>query len=290
MIPGLGAAVRLTRGVHQKKQIESRIAELTRLNTTPAVDEYTGLQRFEVATVICDAQLGLVLDGKAGKRSVREECDHYLDVMEREYEMVLEEAASAPATKAEVFALGLALKEVALSFDEISAEFTTSSERQLARLKQELANNRKQSAEAMAGFARSAQETLDGIRESGRGTLAELDERAATRLAELDQEIRNRLGSIDASLERGMRETTAMMDGMRASAAAMVDQVEQRMQAAVAAMEQDLTGQLRQVEASAAARAESAVGAGIRRLILVIIAVSVVLFGAAALLGQFLMR
>ncbi|MFF5076251.1 hypothetical protein ACFY36_04320 [Actinoplanes sp. NPDC000266] len=217
MIPGLGAGVRLVRGVHQKKQIESRIEELTRLGETPAVAHYEGLKRFEVATLICDAHLGVVIDAKAGRRKLRRACDHYLTVMKKEYDMVLEEASGATATKAEVYALGLALKEVALSFDDATAEFTAKSDAGLARLRTELDGNRQRSSAALAEFAGAARSAVDQIAAAGNGRLAELDGQVTARLTEIDREVQDRLARMDAARERGDREVAAALQEIRSS-------------------------------------------------------------------------
>lgn len=287
MIPGLGAGVRLARGIHQKKQLEERIEELTTLNSTPAVSHYQGLKRFEVATLICDAQLGLAIDGRSGDLDLRDTCDHYLDVLEREYEMVREQATGAVATKAEVYALGLALKEVALSFDEASSEFTTKSDRQIAKLRAELEGNRRKSSDAMAEFSRAARAAIDEVNESGRGKLSELDERATARLAALDQGVQDRLVRIDTSLERESRDAVAALEEVRSSAAALMAEVERRVEAVLASAEAELRSQTQKVEASTA-RAQSQTAAGFRSLKIMIMTVGLAVFVAAVVFGQVL--
>lgn len=134
MIPGLGAAVRVGKGFRQRKQFESRIQELEILWTTPAASHYEGVKRFEVATVLCDAELGRIFESDVEPDIRAKAAREYLNVLEMEYVMVLEQASSTPASKAEVYALGLALKEVALSFDETSADFKATCDEQLAVL------------------------------------------------------------------------------------------------------------------------------------------------------------
>jgi hypothetical protein len=130
LIPGFSAAVKLAKGVRARAQIEARIGELNDLCSTPAVSHYEGTRRFEVVTAICDAKLGVAISEGINGWMLRVIMGDYLDVMEREYAMIRNQAAGVPATKAETYALGLAVKEVSLSLEELGE--------QLAELRAEL--------------------------------------------------------------------------------------------------------------------------------------------------------
>lgn len=215
VIPGVGSAMRLGRGILERNRIESRIEELDELFSTPATIHYKGMQRFEVATALCDAKLGLVMDGP-GDQSRTEAIEEYLSALKREYDMVLEQTSSASATKAEVYALGLALKEVALSFDEVSDE-----------------------------FARTSAEAIDRLDSTSRSTLAELGRKADAWLAEQEREQRDHLREFDTLLTERIDEFTMGMAELRTKMTDAVANHHQRCEAAAAKVRADTAASMR---------------------------------------------
>jgi hypothetical protein len=135
MIP-VGAGIRMYRGFKKKHQLEERIELLEDLCSTPAISHYSGLQRFDVAAALADAKLGLLLSKEAPVDQRKAESQAILQFLKGEFEVVAEAASQNPATKAEVFALGLAVREVALSLDDAVAAFRETSDGCLTSIKE----------------------------------------------------------------------------------------------------------------------------------------------------------
>lgn len=243
MIPGLGAAVRVGKGLQERKHIESRIEELEKLFSTPATTHYKGMQRFEVATALCDAKLGLAIDG-AGNQSRAETVEEYLSALKREYDMVLEEASSASATKAEIYALGLALKEVALSFDEVSEEFRSTQVERLAELSAESERVRRASADVFDEFTRTAADAIKRLDSTNHSTLAELTRKVDTWLAEQEREQQDHLRGFDRLLTEHIDEFKAEMAELRARVAETVADHHHQCEAATAEVRADMAASM----------------------------------------------
>ena len=93
------------------------------LLTSAPLDHYKGIERFEAAQSLMDAWLFQQLEQTEGASS-SEVLNEYLEVLYREYQMAKSDLAKENATRDEVVALGLAMKEMAFSYDKEIAAFS----------------------------------------------------------------------------------------------------------------------------------------------------------------------
>ncbi|MBV9175093.1 MAG: hypothetical protein JOZ81_33990 [Chloroflexi bacterium] len=232
MIPGLGAAIRLGRGVHKKHQLEERIKELEALCSTPAISHYTGLKRFEVASALSDAELGEVLDAGATTALLRAEAERHMQVMEKELMAVMDEAASVAATRAEVFALGMALKEVALSFDDSVTAFQVQSDRCLEDIRND-AKTRLGAVDEVQRKVTSLQADLDARVRQLDHNLMDFEHRASTLLSEIEQRDNSIRVALQSTLEQGRQRTEQVIQTWQVEANARLDDLASQTEAGV---------------------------------------------------------
>jgi hypothetical protein len=135
----IGALFKAGRGIHRSAQLPDLIEAAERRASTPILDTISGVERFDVAVAIQDALL--VRQAKTGPVSQAER-KHYIRKLRKEYQMAKSDLESQPANRAEVAALAIGLKELALNLDEQVSRFRQQSEQQLrqhaAGQKQEL--------------------------------------------------------------------------------------------------------------------------------------------------------
>lgn len=107
----IGTGLKIGKGLARKAELQSQIDNLMLLNESPILDFYKGEQRLIYALDICDA---LILDSAANDIK---SYTKFLNIIEREYLMSQESLSHENASKAQVYALGLAIKEIALTND-----------------------------------------------------------------------------------------------------------------------------------------------------------------------------
>lgn len=105
------AGITIGQGFANKTKLESKIKSLKLLDESSVLDFYKGEQRLIYALDICDA---LILDRAANDI---QNYTKFLNIIEREYLMSQEGLSHENASKAQVYALGLAIKEIALIND-----------------------------------------------------------------------------------------------------------------------------------------------------------------------------
>lgn len=112
------------------KKITRRIKELEAEDARPLLSMFSGVERFDAARRLLDAALiqRLRTDGEAERPGVIE---RYLTRSHEEYTMARENLAAVPATRADIAALGLAFKELTLTFDRELTAFRESSAAEL---------------------------------------------------------------------------------------------------------------------------------------------------------------
>lgn len=124
---GLGALVRVMRksyrGSHEADRLDVAIGTLEQQYLNPVLSTFTGTERFNVATRLLDATLLHRLKDRPSNAARTHIVNQYLAKFSEEYEMAKSNLASEPATRAEVVALGLALREISLTLDNEVEEF-----------------------------------------------------------------------------------------------------------------------------------------------------------------------
>src|SRR5436309_9643104 len=196
---GIGAVVRLfTKGYENNRKLNELgkiVNDLEAQQRTPFFDLLTGVERFDTVLPLLDAAFSrniALVTNAAAKRTL---VSNYLTKIQREYEMAKEELSQIPASRAEVAALGLALREISVALDKEIDDlrskgqdiFTQQASRYLevqASLEEKLTTNFRvlqsdTNSRMSSEFSRQA-EHIDGkASENRRIILSELEKRAS---------------------------------------------------------------------------------------------------------------
>jgi hypothetical protein len=161
--------------------LDAAIAERGRLNALSPLEGLGNAERFRAVSTLLEATL--LARTRSHPAAGGEHVETYLQRYEEEYSMAHHELKNEPATRAEVVALGLALKEVALSLDAEIAGFRGSSQTLLEENRRALTALRTESmamlgAEARRMDARIAESTAALQRTADR-TAADVQEQIA---------------------------------------------------------------------------------------------------------------
>jgi hypothetical protein len=186
---GIGAAIRFVRKMYQGgakvEQVDAAIAKLEKECAAPVLSPFRGRERFDAAVRLHDATLLRRVQQKPDATTRLTLIDAYVESTVKEYEMAKADLTSTPATRADVVALGLALKQIALSLDEEISVFRT------------------KGAVLMA----EEQATLTGTTQLARQKIEEAIVRLATELREASQRVEQELhASLDSSFASQSRE------------------------------------------------------------------------------------
>lgn len=110
----IGAGLKVSKGLARKAELKSQIENLKLLNDNPVLDFYEGEQRLIYALDICEA---IILHYVDATNELSSNYSEILDLIAREYKMSQDKLSNETASKAQVYALGLAIKELSLSND-----------------------------------------------------------------------------------------------------------------------------------------------------------------------------
>jgi hypothetical protein len=112
----LGVLFRIIRGVKRTVELPEAIDRLEAFVERHPARQYTGTERFHIVLTLENAKLHqrLQADGLTARRRLQLQ-QEYLNRIEEEFEMAEKDLEQEQATRAEVTALGLALKELALT-------------------------------------------------------------------------------------------------------------------------------------------------------------------------------
>lgn len=110
----IGAGLKVSKGLARKAELKSQIENLKLLNDNPVLDFYEGEQRLIYALDICEA---IILHYVDATNELSSNYSEILDLIAREYQMSQDKLSNETASKAQVYALGLAIKELSLSND-----------------------------------------------------------------------------------------------------------------------------------------------------------------------------
>jgi hypothetical protein len=124
---GLGAIIRVFRktvgGFQRADQLDATITSLESEYAKPVLATFNGVARYDAAERFLDATLLRRLQTQPSDVERRNIIRRYLDRFHEEYVMAKPDLAGTPATRAEVVALGVALREIALTLDDEIADF-----------------------------------------------------------------------------------------------------------------------------------------------------------------------
>jgi hypothetical protein len=124
---GLGAIIRVFRktvgGLQRADQLDATITSLEGEYAKPVLATFTGVARYDAAERFLDATFVRRLQTQPSDVERRNIIRRYLDRFHEEYVMAKPDLEGSPATRAEVVALGLALREIALTLDDEIADF-----------------------------------------------------------------------------------------------------------------------------------------------------------------------
>ncbi|MEZ4825088.1 MAG: hypothetical protein R3C61_02165 [Bacteroidia bacterium] len=140
MLP-LGFLIRAGKGVNRGIELRQLIDEIEVLIETPILDAYSGVARFEAANLIQDAKISDFLETNPDKDRYRVFVERYIQELIKEFEMAASELEKQYANKAQIAALGIAIKEIALTLDDEIEEFRKKSTREIERFTKELERN-----------------------------------------------------------------------------------------------------------------------------------------------------
>ena len=122
MVFGIGAAIKTGFKIKENKakigKLETLVAQLENQQREPFFKNLSGVERFDTLLPLVDATFAHKV------KSVRTQADkdslvrNYLETAHKEFLMAKEELQKIPASRAEVAALGLALREVSVTLDK----------------------------------------------------------------------------------------------------------------------------------------------------------------------------
>ncbi|MEA2344257.1 MAG: hypothetical protein QOF63_2426 [Thermoanaerobaculia bacterium] len=209
-------------GVNSKK-ISKRIKKLEAEEARPLLSSFSGVERFDAAHRLLDAALIQRLRTSADPERP-EIIEQYLTRSHEEYAMARENLAAVPATRADIAALGLALKELTLTFDRELAAFREGSATELTRITDRAQAELRESSEsrfaelskrvsnAVAADATAREEILALLKLQKEDPTAVLD-RVRTEMATQIETLSASLDDAHAEQERAVSASFARVDG-----------------------------------------------------------------------------
>lgn len=117
-----GTGLKIAKGFARKEYLISAIEQNKKIKELPILDFYTGIQRLNHAIDLCDAITDNVFTGQGHSQLVLHSS---LNSLQKEYKMNKEALESEAATKAQIYALGLAIKELSIGLEIEKKEFET---------------------------------------------------------------------------------------------------------------------------------------------------------------------
>lgn len=108
-----GAAAETAKATHRHQQLKKLIENQSRVQQHSIIEFYTGLERFQYAQEF----LEVLIESKPNERQ------DFLEILSTEFFKVKSIMSSEPINQAQIIALALAIKELALNFDKKTQEF-----------------------------------------------------------------------------------------------------------------------------------------------------------------------
>lgn len=115
-MPFLGAAFRAVAGITNTLVLRRKIGRAETRLAVPIVDKYSGAQRYEIAERL--AEVRLIHDLENNPASLSDAKKLWKETVTEELKMAEKELEQQYASRAEVVALGIAVRELALNLDE----------------------------------------------------------------------------------------------------------------------------------------------------------------------------
>jgi iron-sulfur cluster repair protein YtfE (RIC family) len=201
---------KLFQGHVQTKNLSALIAKAEEEYQRPLLASFSGLERFDAAVRLLDATLIRRLAGRPAPAARGEAVDLYLHRNYEEYQMSQEDLRTIHATRAEVVALGIALKEIALTLDREIEAFRSAGVDEACEQRRALETHVKQSR---AQLDRAAAQVNEQLNATARHLEDELASRVETSFRLLQGNVNRRFSQAEASflqrlteLARGARE------------------------------------------------------------------------------------
>jgi chromosome segregation ATPase len=160
-----------------------------------------------MAEQLLDAKLARRLDTDLDETSRRDVCQSYLTSLEEEFEMAKDDLDKQKATRADVVALGIALKQMSLTYDEHLEHF----ENRTREIIQDTIDSKNDLEETRDELQRKIESNLKHLKKTRRQfekefdeALSEFESRFNDKLAsvedEIDQTVDRRIASVRSSL------------------------------------------------------------------------------------------
>lgn len=211
-------ATKVVRGRSKTKEL-SRLVSLTESEyNRPILTRFSGSQRFDAAARLLDATLIRRL--ASSPRGVEREriIDLYLQKNFEEYTMAKEELGAIHASRSEVIALGIALKEMALCLDAELAKIDHHREKSSAEQQSMM-------GDSLAGMKQTVQSELGHFKAAVTSRVQELDHQVNSKLSKslsvlevqlqekLSKDVAEQMRKISGSIQTARAEILADMRG-----------------------------------------------------------------------------
>jgi hypothetical protein len=118
---GLGALLKAGKGIHRHTQLPNLISKAQHENLTPILNHYHGVERFKIASKLFESQLIFQINQSPNNKKYYKQ--QYILILKEEFNMSKHELSKQPATMADIAAITIALKEVAISLDDTINQF-----------------------------------------------------------------------------------------------------------------------------------------------------------------------
>ena len=180
-----------------KKKIEAldqAIAEAERAYSEPFIDTLTGVERFESAVGLLDSTLLLRINTASAKDDRDQLVHEYLDKLNEEYQMARIDLKRNSASRAEVVALGLAIKEIALCLDR------------------EIASFQEHARESVSDFRRAMEDLQPEVQHRLDAEVAALEQTFKQSIALLQSQVREKADEVFADLKGYISQELAKAD------------------------------------------------------------------------------
>lgn len=129
-MPFLGAALRVVAGLTTTFALRKQIGRIENTLAVPIVDKYSGVQRYEIAARL--AEIRLIHELETDPASCSDAKRFWKETVTEELKMAETELQQQHATRAEVVALGIAVRELALNLDEQVTAFQEKAQKAFA--------------------------------------------------------------------------------------------------------------------------------------------------------------
>lgn len=229
----IGPAIRIVKGGAKSAQLRYLLPHLEKRLSTPLLERFSGAERFDIAAAIAEIQFLEAVKACPDAEAVA--AKKFISNLKEEFQMAKEELKDREATMADIAALSIALKELAVSLDKhvheawrVAGDHQTEAEKRnteyldrlqawtqdqiqtaSSRMEKQLTDHEEKFQSIVGAFKDFGEKMLNEVVSESRrkeqgmvAALAGLQESSASELTKLKEQHRNEISLAQAERQR----------------------------------------------------------------------------------------